>query len=95
MKCACAMTLDEIKCGHFDRLKSRRVVIIEDLGHGWRIHEWTEASVSPTYDVITIQAALDTAEGIAVRHRREPSQSLDEGGEVITDPTEIAKALKR
>lgn len=94
-RCACAMTLDEIKRGHFDRLKSRRVVMIEDLGHGWRIHDWTEASVSPTCDVITIQAALDAAEGIAVRHRRDPAQSLDEGGEVVTDPTTIVEALKR
>lgn len=95
MKCACSMTLDEIKRGHFDRLRSRRVVMIEDLGHGWRIHDWTEASVSPTYDVVTIQAALDAAEGIAVRHRRDAVRNPDEGGEVVTDPAKILQALQK
>ena len=94
MKCACSMTLDEIKAGHFSRLKSRRVVMIEDTGAGWRIHDWTESSVSPTFETVTIQAALDAAETIAVRHRRSPVEKMQEGGEVITDPVEILKSFK-
>lgn len=93
-KCACEMTLEEIKADHFARLKSRRVVMIEDTGAGWRIHDWTEASVAPTFETVTIQAALGAAEGIAVRHRRSPVEVIQECGEVITNPSEILSALK-
>lgn len=93
-KCACNMTLNEIKADHFDRLKTRRVVMLEDTGSGWRVHDWTENCVAPTFETITIQAALDAAESIAVRHRRSPVTKMEEGGEVVTDPHEILKAFE-
>lgn len=92
-KCACEMTAAEI-LGETVRIRQpARSILIEDVGHGWRVTQFgpeTAGDPAPA-EHVTIQSTLERVEALLVLLRRQKEITPSE---VITDPLIIAKAIR-
>ena len=98
-KCACAMTALELLQANIAVQRPVKSVLITDRGRGWDVVMYgpDSAGFPPPDDEpahITIQSALEKIEECLVHLRRQPDVGAAPRGEIVTDPHEIARALK-
>ena len=91
-KCPCSMTALELLQGNLQISKPVKSLLVIDTGKGWNVTKYGPDAAGLGTDHVTIQSALEQIESDLVNLRRQ-SNVESVGGEVITDPAEVASAL--
>lgn len=90
-KCACSMTGAEALEEYITTRKPKRVVLIEDVGLGWKVTMYGPDAFGLPWECRTVQSVLERTEECVVNVRRQPEHP--ERGEIITDPARIIEEI--